>query len=138
MQNIDAATWKVLVVEDDDSNRTVVSHILRFYDAEVFEAASGEEAVTLLDKITELSFGLFDIQMPHMSGWQLLKELRSRPLPTLSQIPVIAVTALAMQGDRERILAAGFDGYIMKPIDASTFIESITGILAACSETRKV
>ena len=138
MQNIDAATWKVLVVEDDDSNRTVVSHILRFYDAEVFEAASGEEAVTLLDKITELSFGLFDIQMPHMSGWQLLKELRSRPLPTLSQIPVIAVTALAMQGDRERILAAGFDGYIMKPIDASTFIESITGIIAACSETRKV
>lgn len=138
MQNIDAATWKVLVVEDDDSNRTVVSHILRFYDAEVFEAASGEEAVALLDKMTELTFGLFDIQMPHMSGWQLLKELRSRPLPTLSQIPVIAVTALAMQGDRERILAAGFDGYIMKPIDASTFIESITGILAACSETRKV
>jgi two-component system, cell cycle response regulator len=138
MPNIDAATWKVLVVEDDDSNRTVISHILRFYDAEVFEAASGEDAVMLLDKITELRFCLFDIQMPHMSGWQLLKELRSRPQPTLSQVPVIAVTALAMQGDRERILTGGFDGYIMKPVDASTFIENITEILATCSETRKV
>ncbi|MBX3080840.1 MAG: response regulator [Anaerolineae bacterium] len=134
----EAATWKVLVVEDDDSNRMVVSHILRFYDAEVFEAASGEEAVVLLDKLTDLTFCLFDIQMPHMSGWQLLKEVRGRPLPAISQVPVIAVTALAMQGDRERILAAGFNGYIMKPVDAGTFIEQIADILATCKETRKV
>ena len=138
MPNIDAATWKVLVVEDDDSNRTVITHILRFYDAEVLEAASGEEAVALLDKLTELSFCLFDIQMPRMSGWQLLKELRSRPQPTLSQIPVIAVTALAMQGDKERILTAGFDGYIMKPVNPGTFVDNITEILETCSETRKV
>jgi two-component system cell cycle response regulator len=133
----DAANWKVLIVEDDDSNRTVIAHILRFYDAEVYEAASGEEAVALLDKITELSFCIFDIQMPHMSGWQLLKELRSRPQPTISQVPVIAVTALAMQGDKERILAAGFNGYIMKPVDASSFIDQIMQVLAT-SEMRKV
>jgi CheY-like chemotaxis protein len=133
----DAATWKVLIVEDDDSNRTVVAHILRFYDAEVYEASSGDEAVALMNRLTDLSFCLFDIQMPHMSGWQLLKELRSRPQPTISQVPVIAVTALAMQGDRERILAAGFNGYIMKPVDASTFIDQIMQILVT-SEMRKV
>jgi CheY-like chemotaxis protein len=138
MQDIDASAWKVLVVEDDASNRHIITHVLRFYDAEVVEAASGREALAALDTTSVFTLGLFDIQMADMSGWEVLTELRKRPQPSISQMPVIAVTALAMQGDRERILAAGFDGYIAKPIEVDTFISQIIEILTAYTEKRTV
>lgn len=71
---------------------------------------------------------LLDIHMPQMDGYEVARRLRSEPL--CARIPIVAVTALAMVGDRERILASGFDGYIAKPIEAEMFLTQINGFLS--------
>ena len=71
---------------------------------------------------------LLDIHMPQMDGYEVARRLRSEPL--CARIPVVAVTALAMVGDREKILASGFDGYIAKPIEAEVFLSQVNGFLA--------
>lgn len=71
---------------------------------------------------------LLDIHMPQMDGYEVARRLRSEPL--CAKIPIVAVTALAMVGDREKILASGFDGYIAKPIEAEMFLTQINGFLA--------
>lgn len=103
---------QILLVEDNADNRLLVTVLLedRY---RVVEAASAEEALLLLPMLRPDLF-LIDITLPGMDGIELLAELRR--LPGSAEVPAIAFTAHAMEGDRERFLAAGFDGYLSKPI----------------------
>lgn len=120
------AEWVVIIVDDEPDNIGVVKLVLEFHDVQVMTADSGAACLTLLDTVAP-TFFLIDIQMPEMDGFELLKQLKERGVsPT---IPAIALTAKAMDGDREEILAAGFDGYIPKPIQAMAFVDEIKKIL---------
>ena len=105
---------KILVVEDNDRNRRLMRILLKANGYEVIEATTGEEAMNYL-KEQKPDLILMDIQLPNTDGLALTKEIKSAA--DTKDIPVVAVTAYAMKGDRERILKAGCDAYISKPID---------------------
>lgn len=105
---------KVLVIEDNDKNRKLVKIILEANKYEVIEAITAEDSLKYLEQ-DKPDVILLDIQLPNMDGLELVKMLKSRE--DTKDIPIIAVTAYAMKGDKERILSAGCDGYISKPID---------------------
>lgn len=114
--------WTVLLVDDEPDNLGVAQQILQHFGAQVFTAGDGEEALTLLNTVTP-SFIVTDLSMPVIDGWELLKKIRE--IPRLNHVPVIALTAHAMRGDRERALAAGFDQYITKPFRLTSFLEDL-------------
>ena len=126
---METGTVRILVVEDNDKNLKLVRDLLQFRDITATEARSGREA---LDAASEAcpDVVLLDIDLPDMPGTDVLTELRR--LPGMASVPVLAVTAYAMKGDAERLLAAGFDGYIAKPIDVRSFVDTV---LAAASGT---
>jgi CheY-like chemotaxis protein len=112
---------KILVVEDSPDNMKLFRTLLTLKGHEVVGLAGGEG---LLDTIDQGNYDLvlMDIQLPGKDGFALLREIRSSPVGTM---PVLALTAHAMTGDRERALQAGFDGYITKPIDVRAFPEQV-------------
>jgi two-component system, cell cycle response regulator DivK len=120
----------ILVIEDNPVNMRLVRLILRTQGYTVCEAATGQEALNLLE--TEMpGLILLDMQLPGMDGFTLAARLKGDP--RTDAIPLVAVTALAMKGDAERVLAAGCDAYLPKPIDAQELIEVIEKCLAhAC------
>jgi len=105
---------RILVVEDNEKNLVLMRDVLSYFGYEVLEARDGLECI---DMAVEHCPGLIlmDIQMPVMSGVDAMKSLRMRA--ETREIKILAVTSLAMQGDRERLLGEGFDDYIRKPID---------------------
>ena len=105
---------KILVVEDNDRNRRLLRILLKSKGYEIIEAATGEEAINYL-KNQKPDLILMDVQLPKMDGLELTQKIKSDK--ETADIPIVAVTAYAMKGDRERILKAGCDGYISKPID---------------------
>jgi len=105
---------KILVIEDNDRNRKLVKIILEANKYEVIEAGTGEEALKYLQNNKPDAI-LLDIQLPNMDGISLAKMLKSRD--DTKDIPIVAVTAYAMKGDKERMIEAGCDAYISKPID---------------------
>lgn len=119
-------TWDILVVDDDPKSIDVLSRILSHYGATVHQAINGEDALKLLDTLNP-KFIISDLSMPVMDGWQLMSNLRDKP--NIASIPVIALTAHAMIGDQERVSAAGFRGYLSKPISPATFITDLLSIL---------
>jgi CheY-like chemotaxis protein len=104
---------RVLVADDNPAARELVRESLADHVGSIMEAANGREA---LEKIREAlpDLVLLDIQMPEMDGYAVLREIRADP--ALRELRVIALTAFAMQGDRERAIAAGFDDYVTKPV----------------------
>ena len=128
MLNGDVSTWKVLIVEDDFDNLTVAKQVLNFQGVEVHAATDGVTGLKVLEEVTP-TLVLLDISMPQMDGWEMLRHVRDDP--RTADLPIIAVTAHAMAGDRERVLAAGFDGYIRKPFDVLTLLDEIKKSLAA-------
>ncbi len=105
---------RVLVVEDNPLNLKLIRDVLEYQGFDVLTAASGEEGVVAaLSGSPDLV--LMDLQLPGIDGQEAL--LRIRADPRCSEVPVVAVTAFAMKEDMERAAAAGFDGYIAKPID---------------------
>jgi CheY-like chemotaxis protein len=118
----DASSWMVLIVDDEPDNRAIAEKVLSFSGAEVYTAENGAEGLKLLEGIKP-SFILLDLSMPVMDGWEMFKLLRDNP--KTEHIPVIALTAHAMAGDRDRVMAAGFHGYIAKPFRLSTFMSEI-------------
>jgi CheY-like chemotaxis protein len=120
--NHDVNGWTVVIVEDDPDNLGVPLKILTHHGATVHSATDGLEGLQLLDEVTPTLI-LMDLSMPNMDGWAMLKKVRNNP--AVAHIPVIAVTAHAMQGDEERALAAGFDGYISKPYRLATFLNEV-------------
>jgi CheY-like chemotaxis protein len=114
--------WLVLVVDDDAKSLDVVGRILSHYGATVHSAENGQAGLELAKKLKPKLI-VSDLSMPEMDGWEFMSQLRKQA--ELSQIPVIALTAHVMTGDRERVLAAGFSGYLGKPIAPATFITDL-------------
>jgi two-component system, cell cycle response regulator DivK len=112
----------ILVVEDNEKNMKLFRDVLQAKGYRTVEATSGEEALELAgEHIPDLV--LMDIQLPGMDGMTALAQLRGDE--RTASITVLALTAQAMQGDRERFLEAGFDGYISKPVNVMEFIQTV-------------
>jgi len=105
---------KILYVEDNPENRLLVRRILLAEDFDVIEAADAYQAMKIIET-TKPDLILMDINLPEVDGYTLTARMKENP--KLSQVPIIALTANVMKGDRERILDSGCDGYIQKPID---------------------
>lgn len=116
----------VLHVEDNPDNRLLVRRLLQAFGYQVIEAENAAQTRKLLDA-NQPDLILMDINMPDIDGYTLTSELRSRP--ALQNIPIVAITANVMRGDRERSLSAGCDGYIEKPIDIDRFIDQVKRFL---------
>jgi two-component system cell cycle response regulator DivK len=117
---------KILVVEDNDRNLRLMRILLKANGYEVIEASTGTEAMDYLqDHVPDLI--LMDIQLPHTDGLALTRLIKNGV--QTKDIPIIAVTAYAMKGDRERMLEAGCDGYISKPIDTQKLPQIIADAL---------
>jgi CheY-like chemotaxis protein len=108
----------VLLVEDNPMNRVLASEILKRRGHRIIEAANVGEAIDCL-RSSVPDIVLLDIQIPGGGGELVLRHIRDEP--RLASLVVVAVTAYSMRGDRERILALGFDGYVSKPIDTRRF-----------------
>jgi two-component system cell cycle response regulator DivK len=128
------ASWTVLIVDDEPDNIGVAEKILTFFGAKVYTARDGVEGLHLLETITP-TFILLDLSMPRMDGWRMLEELRANP--TTATLPVIALTAHAMQGDRERVLEAGFDDYIAKPFRLESFLTQVKECVQRITQAAK-
>lgn len=114
----------VLVVEDNDMNMQLVEYLLEEGGYSIVKAASGEEALTITRQAAApLDLILMDIHLPGMDGLSVVREMKSDQ--RTQKIPILALTAHAMRGDKDRFLEAGCDGYISKPIDVKTFLSSI-------------
>ena len=113
---------RVLVVEDNEKNMKLVRDVLRATGYTPLEASSGEEALTLAAE-SPPTLVLMDIQLPGIDGVEALRRLRENE--QTARIPVLALTAQAMEGDRQRFLAAGFDGYLSKPVDLPKFVAAV-------------
>ena len=114
----------VLVVEDNDMNMQLVEFLLEEGGYDIVKAASGEEALTITrDSQSAPDLILMDIHLPGMDGLSVVRAMKTDD--RTSRIPILALTAHAMRGDKDRFLEAGCDGYISKPIDVKTFISSI-------------
>ena len=112
----------ILIVEDNDKNLKLVRDILRFKGYRTLEAATARQGISLAGEHRP-DLILMDIQLPDMDGGTALTQLRGEP--RTADIPVVALTAQAMGGDRERLLGAGFDGYLAKPISIREFPEQV-------------
>jgi CheY-like chemotaxis protein len=108
----------ILIVEDSPLNRKLVEAVLRPHGYRLLIAVDGEEAIEMATR-ERPDLILMDIQLPKVSGYDATKTLRSQP--ETAHIPIVALTAHAMADERERVMAAGCDGYITKPIDTRAF-----------------
>jgi CheY-like chemotaxis protein len=102
----------ILVVDDNEANLRLINAVLRTRGYDLLEARSGEVALETL-AAQRPSLVLMDVQMPGLSGIDVARTIRS--MPALAELPLVAITAMAMKGDREEILAAGFNDYLAKP-----------------------
>lgn len=130
----ETSNWTVLIVEDEPDNLAVAMKVLSFSGATVFTAEDGVEGLKVLEKVLP-TFILMDLSMPNMDGWEMLKAIREKP--DTAQLPVIALTAHAMTGDKDKALEAGFNGYITKPFRIGTLMSEIKECLHAFAETSK-
>lgn len=118
----------ILVIEDNEQNLYLTTFILEKHGHRVIAARDGSQGIELAHT-TRPTLILLDIQLPVMDGYAVAAELRSNQ--ALTHIPIVAVTSYAMAGDRERILAAGCNGYIEKPINPDTFMTEVESFLPA-------
>lgn len=116
---------KVLIVDDDPRNIFALSAVLKAKGYSCISSVGSLEALTLLSSNHEVGIILLDMMMPEMDGYEMLATLRKG---SNTHLPVIAVTAQAMVGDREKCLAAGANDYLSKPID----VEKLLAILNRC------
>ena len=121
-----SAGKRILYVDDDRANRVLVRKLLKASGLECLEAEDGLSGVALA-AAEKPDLILMDISMPGMDGYEATRRIKAQQ--DLKQIPVIAVTAHALQGDRERALTAGCDGYITKPINIRGFVQELTQYL---------
>ena len=106
---------KILIVDDDIRNIYSLTSVLESYDVEVLHAERGKEGIAILEEVPGIDVALIDIMMPEMDGYETMQQIRQRP--DLAELPLIAVTAKAMKGDRQKCLDAGASDYIAKPVD---------------------
>lgn len=122
----DESDWRVLIVDDVFDNISIAEAVLEFNGAEVQHAANGAIGLKMLENY-QANLILLDLSMPEMNGWEMHEKLRNSS--ATASIPVIALTAHAMQGDEEKVMQAGFDGYIAKPFSVTMLVSDIKTIL---------
>lgn len=123
---MDEKRGTILYVEDNPDNRMLIRRVLTAEGYTVHEAPDAHEALSKLKTLLP-DLILMDINMPDMDGYTLTAHIRA--LPNLGLIPIVALTANVMRGDRERSLEAGCDGYIQKPVDIDTLTQQIERFL---------
>ena len=117
---------KVLIAGDNAVNRELLRELLEMRGYTVVEACDGGEALRMIEQ-TQPDLLLLDVGMPVLDGFAVVGKIRENP--RLAQLPVVAVTAYAMQGDREKILNAKFDGYLSKPVNSQSLAEELDRLL---------
>jgi two-component system cell cycle response regulator len=117
---------RILIIEDNPTNLDLMTYLLTAFGHTVFTASDGEEGLEVTRReVPDLI--ICDVQLPHVDGYEVARWLKSQP--QFQAIPLIAVTALAMVGDRDKMLAAGFDGYLAKPLFPETFVSEVEQFL---------
>jgi len=122
---------RILVIEDRDLDLKLVADLLEFHEYHVIQARTGAQGLALAAE-QQPCLILMDIQLTDGDGLTLLGQLRGHPIT--ASLPVIAMTAMAMRGDRERILEAGFDGYIAKPFDIDELSDMVRRFCEAAQQ----
>src|SRR5689334_18532480 len=122
---------RILVIEDNPANLELMSYLLTAFGHTVLSAMDGEEGLEAARRENP-DLIVCDIQIPKIHGLEVAQRLKSHP--ALRKIPLVAVTAFAMVGDRDKVLAAGFDGYIAKPIVPDKFTEQVCAFLKVAPE----
>ncbi len=123
---------RILIAEDNAVNRELLRELLEARGYAVFEACNGQEALQMIEhSLPELL--LLDIGMPVLDGFAVIRRIRENP--HLAMLPVVAVTAYAMRGDREKILGSGFDGYLSKPLNPSSLTAELERLLAKSAQS---
>jgi two-component system cell cycle response regulator len=118
-------TARILVIEDNPANLELMLYLLKAFGYDTLAAGDGEEGLAVaLREMPDLI--ICDLQLPKLHGMEVARQLKSN---AQFHIPIVAVTAFAMVGDRDRILAAGFDGYIPKPLNPETFVRDVEAFL---------
>jgi CheY-like chemotaxis protein len=117
---------KVLIAEDNAVNRELLRELLETRGYAVDEACDGQAALEMIERVRP-DILLLDIGMPISDGFAVVRRIRENP--RLADLPVLAVTAYAMQGDREKILNSGFDGYLSKPVNWTVLEEELDRLL---------
>ena len=114
---------KVLVVDDDARNLFAVTTLLESQGAEALSAGNAREGLELLERRSDVDTVLMDVMMPEIDGYEAVRRIRA--VPRRSRLPIVALTAKAMPGDRERCLRAGFDDFLAKPIEVKNLVEAV-------------
>ncbi|MCI0579533.1 MAG: response regulator [Chloroflexi bacterium] len=117
---------KVLVIEDNPTNLELMTYLLQAFGHVALTAAEGAAGLEIARR-EAVDLIICDVQLPGIDGYEVVRQLKNHP--ALRHVPVVAVTAFAMVGDRDRVLAAGFDGYMAKPIEPETFVQQVEGFL---------
>jgi len=123
---------KILIIEDNIQNMYMLSYLLEKNNFEVIQAFSGGDGIATAQKIKP-DIILLDIQLPEMDGYTVASKLRE--FEELKTTPIIAVTSYAMPGDKEKIMAAGANGHIEKPVNPDTFITEMEQIINNISKS---
>ena len=126
---------RILLIEDNEQNRYMLTFLLEKHGHEVIPAESGPLGLELAAKALP-DLILLDIQLPGMDGYSVARALKRDQ--RLKSIPIVAVTSYAMVGDREKVLAAGAEGYIEKPINPETFVTEVQRFLQTHGEENKL
>ena len=119
-------TKRILVIEDNRDNMTLIVDLLSAFDYEIFQAFDGETGIEMVEQSAP-DLILMDLSLPKMDGWTAAKTIKARE--EQKDIPIIALTAHAMAGDKERALAAGCDDYLTKPIEMTQLLRKLTTYL---------
>jgi CheY-like chemotaxis protein len=119
---------RVLLVEDNPANLALMQYLLQASGYTTLTATDGREGVVVAQRESP-DIILMDLQMPIMNGYEAARQVKE--IPSLRGVPIIAVTAFAMVGDRDKILARGFEGYIAKPITPERFVSEVEGFIAS-------
>ncbi len=129
----ETSTWRVLVVDDEPDNLKLAADLLEFLGATVGQARNGQQALELIDQFKP-NLILLDLAMPEIDGWDVHRRLRARPDYDL--VPIVALTALVMAADAQKVRDAGFDAYITKPFRVKTLIEQLTLCIKTFTERK--
>jgi CheY-like chemotaxis protein len=116
---------RILIVEDNAANLALMDYLLRAFGYVPLQARDGEDGVACALR-DDPDLILMDVQLPKLTGLEALQQIRAR---AARRVPIVAVTAFAMVGDRERVLSHGFDGYMSKPITPETFVAEVEAFL---------
>lgn len=130
MTSLEAALagWKVAVIDDDPDSLEVASMILEMHGAQVETANNGQAGLALISRLRP-DLVISDLSMPEVSGWELVETLKHGDR-ALADIPVIALSAHAMEQHRRQAIASGFHNFISKPLQPETFVKQIITLLA--------